>query len=827
MSYPFERGDGCWLRDEISGCECAEKSYRHVHCPCVGCNGRATDRSTELRHWREAKTLAVSTNVSIDIEEIETDEYGSDSLSVHVGVSDDIDQLLVEENNGINTDLEQQANEEEQNLWTSNGQSVHALENNSNNKQNPMKKLVVKAVLNALKIKHDSGVSVKTFEDVLEYGKSMLFTSLSEGVDVDILTTLWPKNWHDVQLLLKEEGYEDAKEYFICFCHQEKKFTRDGKTTNKLIYDGKYSVLKNKDDTCPHCGGAGYMKYLYLGLESKVKNWFRNKTMCKKMLGHWIERGHWLNNSGEGWEIKKEIWDGKRWAELQWFWNPDCCWPLPTRCIYCNIPISAENLTNSPDHDFESDVKIVECPICFQPFEHSIKTANGSPLNLGLIGHFDGWQPFGTSYRGSGSLEVTIANMRKSDRNHVDEVYVVGFIPCSEVPNNIPNGLDPFLQPLMDDICDGFITGFQVSYHEVIPIVGYDPSPEETVRLLLLCWTADHPGQCETGKFLNQGKCACRRCKMVGQHLENSTNTHYYYGQNRFHFRHPWGHRSIESELGNLFDIENESRSTTRKRMSSEKGFTGISIFHKYLYPLYGFDILHHLVYDVYHTIPLNVVKNQFVRALDLEMLDKIKLDEQIQNFPWTREFKDGRLPKQIGKDCKGIGYWKAESFQKFSFPMAECIMESQYTNPKEYEIMSLVARLTELHFHDGRNGWTPSMIELHQKIAWRLNIQVEEVQGLAMCTISLHNLLHVHEDIINFASSDNVWCAVFERAVKEYVKKSHNGKCIEVTFAHAEAIREYLKSIEENGQAYPGRHNVSLVSIYNIVENSKSVKVL
>jgi hypothetical protein len=30
--------------------------------------------------------------------------------------------------------------------------------------------------------------------------------------------------------------------------------------------------------------------------------------------------------------------------------------------------------------------------------------------------------------------------------------------------------------------------------------------------------------------------------------------------------------------------------------------------------------------------------------------------------------------------------------------------------------------------------------------------------------------------------------CAVFERAVKEYVKKSNNGKCIEVTFAHAEA---------------------------------------
>ena len=64
----------------------------------------------------------------------------------------------------------------------------------------------------------------------------------------------------------------------------------------------------------------------------------------------------------------------------------------------------------------------MECPICFKHFDHTIKLACGSPLNLGLIGHFDGWQPFGTSYRGSGSLEIVVANMRKSERNHVDEL---------------------------------------------------------------------------------------------------------------------------------------------------------------------------------------------------------------------------------------------------------------------------------------------------------------------------------------------------------------------------------------------------------------------
>lgn len=70
-----------------------------------------------------------------------------------------------------------------------------------------------------------------------------------------------------------------------------------------------------------------------------------------------------------------------------------------------------------------------------------------------------------------------------------------------------------------------------------------------------------------------------------------------------------------------------------------------MSIFHKYLNPLYGFDILKHLVYDVYLTI-LNVVKNQLVQALNLEMLNKTELDKQIGNFPWNDEFKGERKAK-------------------------------------------------------------------------------------------------------------------------------------------------------------------------------------
>ena len=40
--------------------------------------------------------------------------------------------------------------------------------------------------------------------------------------------------------------------------------------------------------------------------------------------------------------------------------------------------------------------------------------------------------------------------MYKRDRAHVEEVYVVGFVPCTTIPNDVPEAFDPFLEPLMD-----------------------------------------------------------------------------------------------------------------------------------------------------------------------------------------------------------------------------------------------------------------------------------------------------------------------------------------------------------------------------------------
>ena len=82
-----------------------------------------------------------------------------------------------------------------------------------------------------------------------------------------------------------------------------------------------------------------------------------------------------------------------------------------------------------------------------------------------------------------------------------------------------------------------------------------------------------------------------------------------------------------------------------------------------------------------------------------------------------------------------------------------------------------------------------------------------EEVQGEKYCTISLHSLIHMVDDIKRFSSPDNYWCYTFERAVHNYVEKTSNKKHLELTFARSECRREVLKFLTTNEVACCG-HN-------------------
>ena len=77
-----------------------------------------------------------------------------------------------------------------------------------------------------------------------------------------------------------------------------------------------------------------------------------------------------------------------------------------------------------------------------------------------------------------------------------------------------------------------------------------------------------------------------------------------------------------------MYQIEHEHQPTHKKKLSSHSGFTGISLFHSYLNPLYGFNVLTDFVFDVFHTVPLNVVKNILEVLISNERVNLIKLDQ-------------------------------------------------------------------------------------------------------------------------------------------------------------------------------------------------------
>lgn len=170
-----------WTRGEVSSCNCSEKTYRHVHCRCFRCKGKATTRSIELRHWSEARLLDAGATGTVEFNFHSgggSDTNGpAEGMDIGEERTDLLEVLEMDENPDVESDLVEK----------------DASNNCNTENVNPLKKLVVKAVLEALSIMDNSGASIKTFEDILAYGKAMLLESISSDIDVDILLELWPK----------------------------------------------------------------------------------------------------------------------------------------------------------------------------------------------------------------------------------------------------------------------------------------------------------------------------------------------------------------------------------------------------------------------------------------------------------------------------------------------------------------------------------------------------------------------------------------------------------------------------------------------------------
>lgn len=369
---------------------CKKGEKPHVHCPCEKCNGRATWHMTTWRHLqlerKQSSQPSPAKKTQKTFEELECStlelpvEY-EDHKFQHERVlcfADTYSEFPIHSSSDVCVEAVPSGHDHDDissNDYSSAGGSDSADDHEpgtSDDGEENLKKFVQDSVLRLVEMKQKMACSINHFEELLHWGKN-LHTSGNDDAAIH-----WPKNWDDVQTLLKELGFSEPKQYWICF--------------NK-DHSSHYGMMESKDEPCPHCGHSGTIPYYYLGLPDKVKKWCSSAEMCKKMTAHWSQCDHWLPaemKDGWGWPLKHEIWDGTRFANLAYFWDPNSIWTLPVRYTYpgCNTVISASEIINSPEAG--GGLKRIKCSACGTIFEHFPKETHGDPRNIAYCGKL-GW----------------------------------------------------------------------------------------------------------------------------------------------------------------------------------------------------------------------------------------------------------------------------------------------------------------------------------------------------------------------------------------------------------------------------------------------------
>ena len=152
----------------------------------------------------------------------------------------------------------------------SNGSPPSADDQNENSgTRDNIKEEILACIFRGLILAEEMTSSVTDIEKLLKYAKDLYCKGDCS------FEKYWPSNKRETESLLKDVGYENPQEFFICL--------------DKGHY-ANYDIMDNKDSRCRFCGKPGVIKYYHLGLSRKVKLWCSDDTFCQKMAKFWEER---------------------------------------------------------------------------------------------------------------------------------------------------------------------------------------------------------------------------------------------------------------------------------------------------------------------------------------------------------------------------------------------------------------------------------------------------------------------------------------------------------------------------------------------------------
>ena len=208
-----------------------------------------------------------------------------------------------------------------------------------------------------------------------------------------------------------------------------------------------------------------------------------------------------------------ELWHGKRFRELSWFWNPQKEYILSEWCPFYHAIIPASIVEDC--YEINRRIPCNGCSKCFPAMPRKVK---GDPRNQALIIHEDVWKCFSTAQSSMAAITITHACTNKLDSSSVNYSHVYSFISTDQLPRDAPHKYDAFFEPLIDELEYLFIEGEQVFFSKTIPELNSDDSCP-TLRAIQLLITADSKAHHEIGLTSAGGHKGCRRCQLCGVYV--------------------------------------------------------------------------------------------------------------------------------------------------------------------------------------------------------------------------------------------------------------------------------------------------------------------
>ena len=296
-----------WNRSDVPYCVCPSLTYKHAHCPCEKCRGKAVSRATEFRHWCAVKREA----------EISTSTLTGTSGDLDLGTEPDPSPTPTCTSSNVQGEnpADMDANDDDDNTCTTAGlhaARVVAVDPESDPQSSVSSSVqtvsgtntlignILSCVVEGIELMENVDGSQEDFLNIMRFGQRMYNRGHGSRSESD---SNWPNNWQDAMRMLREAGYKDPTTYYVCLSES---------------HYCNWDLMESVSEMCKICGAKGTIPYYYLSIQEKVRRWCSDAEFCVKMTAHWGEKDHWLNHTG-GWMPRKEIWDGYRYTS---------CYPL-------------------------------------------------------------------------------------------------------------------------------------------------------------------------------------------------------------------------------------------------------------------------------------------------------------------------------------------------------------------------------------------------------------------------------------------------------------------------------------------------------------------